>query len=142
MKPPPSKRIESYLQDVLDSAALLQAYLRPYTRDTYASEDASSIQLTQVRDSVVRRLEIIGQALHNIQATDPEYVRRQSLDVSGWYGLRSKISHGYGDVDHGLLWGVVKLDLPALVAKVQHCLDQNDPLVRVDRARPQRGHRR
>ena len=93
------ERVRSYLQDVLDSAALLQAYLRPYNRETFAGEGEPSVSLTSVRDSVVRRLEIIGQALHNIQTADPDYVQRNQLDVSGWYGLRSKISHGYDSVD-------------------------------------------
>ena len=93
------ERVRSYLQDVLDSAALLQACLRPYNRETFAGEGEPSVSLTSVRDSVVRRLEIIGQALHNIQTADPDYVQRNQLDVSGGYGLRSKISHGYDSVD-------------------------------------------
>lgn len=124
------ERIRSYLQDVLDSAELLQAYLRPYTRESFAGDDATSVSLTLVRDSVVRRLEIIGQALHNIHAADPAYTQRNQLDVSGWYGLRSKISHGYAEVDYQLLWGVVKLDLPVLVARVRHCIDQDNTVVR------------
>ncbi|MET1115891.1 MAG: HepT-like ribonuclease domain-containing protein [Comamonas sp.] len=142
MRRPYPERIPSYLQDVLDSAALLQSYLRPYTREDFASEDAPSIQLTLVRDSVVRRLEIIGQALHNIQTADSEYAKRHQLDVRAWYGLRSKISHGYEDLDYRLLWGAVKLDLPALVAQVRHCLDLDDPVVRVSRSSPSRGHGR
>lgn len=142
MRRPYPERIPSYLQDVLDSAALLQSHVRPYTREDFANEDASSIQLTLVRDGVVRRLEIIGQALHNIQTADPEYAQRHRLDVRSWYGLRSKISHGYEELDYGLLWGVVKLELPALVAQVRHCLDLDNPAVRVSRSCPPRGHRR
>jgi len=136
------ERIGSYLQDVLDSAALLQSYLRPYSRESFAGEDASSIQISLVRDSVVRRLEIIGQALHNIQTADPEYVQLHQLDVRSWYGLRSKISHGYEDLDYSLLWDVVRLDLPALMAQVRHCLDLDDPVIRVSRSHPPRGRSR
>lgn len=122
MTRPHPERIPGYLRDILDSAALLQAYLQPYTQEAFASQDAPSIALSLVRDSVVRRLEVIGQALHNIHAADPAYAQRAQLDVNGWYGLRSKISHGYENVDYGLLWAVVQQDLPALVRQAEHCL--------------------
>lgn len=142
MTRPYPERIGSYLQDVLDSAVLLQSYLRPYAWEEFASDEAPAIQLTLVRDSVVRRLEIIGQALHNIQTADPEYVKRHQLDVCSWYGLRSKISHGYEDLDYRLLWGVVRFDLPALVAQVRHCLDLDGPVARINRRHLPRGRSR
>jgi uncharacterized protein with HEPN domain len=124
---PHPERIPAYLQDILDSAGLLQAYLQPCTRETFASEGAPTLQLTLVRDSVVRRLEIIGQALHNIHAADPAYAQHAGLDVQGWYGLRSKISHGYENIDYGLLWGVVQQDVPPLAHQVRRCLQAWHP---------------
>ena len=119
MTRPHPERIPGYLQDILDSARLLQAYLQAHTRDSFASEAAPSIAQALVRDSVVRRLQVIGQALHNIHTADPAYATQAQLDVAGWYGLRSKISHGYDSVDYGLLWAVVEQELPPLVERIQ-----------------------
>ena len=37
-------------------------------------------------------------------------------------GLRNRIVHGYGDIDHTIIWDVVKEDLPALKSELENII--------------------
>lgn len=63
-----------------------------------------------IQDAVVRRLEIIGEAVRNL----PDEFK-QAHPEAPWQDIadmRNKLIHEYFGVDLGLVWRVVKDDLP------------------------------
>lgn len=70
-----------------------------------------------MQDAVVRRIEIIGEAVRNLPAdfkqANPE---TPWLDIAD---MRNKLIHEYFDVDIELVWEVVKKDIPELKNHIQ-----------------------
>ena len=75
------------------------------------------LQDEKTADSVVRNLEVIGEAASRL----PPAFRQQNATVP-WrqiIGLRHRIVHDYFDVDLDLVWTIVHSELPTLVAQLQ-----------------------
>jgi uncharacterized protein with HEPN domain len=70
--------------------------------------------------SIVRLLEILGEAAINVsdqcQEQYPEIPWRQIG------GTRNRLIHGYFDVDLDVVWKIVSIDLPTLVAQLEAIL--------------------
>lgn len=68
---------------------------------------------TLLQDAVVRRLEIIGEAASRLSPGT-----RAALPAVPWaqiVGMRDRIVHEYVRLDLGILWQVVRAELPRLV---------------------------
>ncbi|MEA2164365.1 MAG: hypothetical protein QOK37_2492 [Thermoanaerobaculia bacterium] len=106
-------RDEGYLQDVLDSARRAISYLEGISFE----ELAENIQL---QDSVVRRLEIIGEAAKHIAeegATElPDLPWRKMVN------MRNFIIHDYRGVDVKVVWETVRQQLPIAVDAIERYL--------------------
>lgn len=74
-----------------------------------------------VQTWMLHHLEIIGEALRSM--TEQFQARfRDSLDWSGWVGLRVILAHHYFRVDPELVWNTIDQDIPQLkesVAKIR-----------------------
>ena len=67
-------------------------------------------------DSVVRNLEIIGEAANRL----PDTFRRQSSEIE-WrkiIGLRNRIVHDYFNIDVEIVWEIICKDLPVFKSKL------------------------
>ena len=68
-----------------------------------------------LRRAVERELEIIGEALNNIEKTDPNIkisAKRQII------GLRNRVIHGYDKIDDEIIWGTIIKHLPILKTEI------------------------
>ena len=72
---------------------------------------------TQLQDSVIRRLEIIGEAAGRVS----QQFRDDYPDVpwSKMRGMRNWVIHRYDDIDMELVWDTVERDIPRLIKQLE-----------------------
>jgi uncharacterized protein with HEPN domain len=108
------REVHLYIEDIIDCIAKIEEYTDNITDDDF--NDSSQIQ-----DAVIRRLEIIGEAVKNI----PKSVRDKYPDIP-WKniaGLRDVLIHAYFGVNLKRTWKAVKEDIPDLKAKIMSMRD-------------------
>ena len=91
------------IQDILDCINIIESYIKGKTEDDFYAN-------YQLQDSVIRRLEIIGEATKNI----PEEVRNKYPDLP-WKkmaGIRDIVIHDYSEVVEERIWNTVIRELP------------------------------
>jgi uncharacterized protein with HEPN domain len=73
--------------------------------------------------ALVRLLEIVGEAAG--KATDEDRQRCAAIPWAQIVGLRNRLIHGYDSVDFDVLWQIVTMDLPRLIADLERCLGES-----------------
>ena len=97
------------IEDILGSIKLIEEYIKNISKENLGNNQ-------KIKDSIVRRLEIIGEAVKNI----PDNFRKKYPEVP-WKkiaGLRDIIIHTYFSIDLDILWDIIKKDLPDLKEKI------------------------
>lgn len=99
-----------FIQHIMDSIEKIESFTKSVSR----REFFDSVML---QDAVIRRLEIIGEAVKNV----PVGFRKKypSIPWSAMARTRDKLIHGYFGVDIGLTWDIVKNDLPGLKREIK-----------------------
>ncbi len=105
------KRDQACLFDIAEAARLAVSYVEQSTKEEFLSD-------TKTQDSVIRRLEIIGEAARRISEethnTYPDFPWKEMI------GMRNFLIHDYDDVDMQVVWKTVKKDLPDLIDKIKN----------------------
>lgn len=102
------------LQDILLRAERIARHMEGLDRAAFLADDKTS-------DSVVRNLEVIGEATSRL----PSEFRDRHPEVP-WrrvIGLRNRVVHEYFDVDLELVWQIVHIELPELRTLLRNVLD-------------------
>lgn len=85
------------------------------------SEVEFSESLT-IQDAVVRRLEIIGEAVRNLPASfRKKYFKIPWRKISG---MRDVLIHEYFGVDMALVWKIANKDVPKLKRQISELLEK------------------
>ncbi len=101
--------ISVYVQDIIESITRIEDYTRDVTEEEFYGN-------TQVQDAVLRRLEVMGEAVKNIPDETKE--RHKGIPWKEIAGLRDVLTHGYFGVNLKRIWKVVKEDIPDLRKKI------------------------
>jgi uncharacterized protein with HEPN domain len=105
-----SKDPAVYLSHILECIDLVETYIAGMSPGEFEKNQ-------QVQDAVLRRIEIIGEAVKNL----PEDLRGDNPQVP-WRqiaGTRDKVIHDYLGVDVELIWNEARILLPELRAQVR-----------------------
>lgn len=110
-----SKRdLKVYLDDILESIQQIETYLDDVSENEFYNDP-------QKQDAVLRRLEIIGEAVKQI----PGELRSQYPDVP-WRkvaGMRDVIIHQYFGIMLSRIWVAIEKDLPELKVNIRAIKD-------------------
>ena len=102
-----------YLLDIVSSAQIIWSYLEGVVLDEFLRD-------TKLQDSVIRRLEIIGEAAGRVSAQFRE--KHPEIPWSEMRGMRNLMIQHYDDVDLHIVWNTAQDNIPQL-------LELLDPLV-------------
>ena len=105
-----SKEPAIYLQHILESIELIEKRVENISHNEF-------VKNVDLQDMVVRRLEIIGEAVRKLPKEFRE--RYTEIDWQDPAEMRSALIHGYFDVDMDIVWDTIKKDLPLFKNKVK-----------------------
>ncbi len=100
------KDISVFFEDILESIELIEDYAKGVDREEFLDKDDN----VQMKDAIIRRLEIIGEAVKNI----PDDFKEKHPNVP-WKeisGMRDILIHEYFGVNLERVWKTAKEDLP------------------------------
>ncbi len=82
-------RVPDYLGHILEAIKRVNKYTEDMVEHTFLTEDI-------VQDAVIRNIEIIGEASHNIERYHPDFAaKHHEVPWSDIYLMRNRVSHGY-----------------------------------------------
>jgi uncharacterized protein with HEPN domain len=98
-----------FIDHILESIGLIEQYVSGKTEGDFVASK-------QLQDAVIRRIEIIGEAVRNI----PDDIKKAHPEIR-WKeiaGMRDILIHKYFGLDLRLAWEVVAKDIPELKEKL------------------------
>lgn len=105
-------RVADYLDHILEAIERIGEY----TEDI---DELAFLANKMIQDAVLRNIEIIGEAAHNIESTAPAFAARHSeVPWAVIYTMRNRIAHGYFKVDLEIVWRTIQRDLPELAVAI------------------------
>lgn len=113
-----SDRLVDYLNHIVQAAERIQRYAG-------AIDEASFMRAEIIQDAVIRNLEVIGEASHNIETRFPKFAAAHpELPLAVAYQMRNAVAHGYFKVDLAIVWRTIVIELPAFRVVVQGAADE------------------
>ena len=88
-----------FIEHILECIARIEEYVKDVTKEEF-------MRSPQLQDAIVRRIEIIGEAVKNL----PAEIKEKFPDIP-WKdiaGMRDVLIHSYWGVDLELTWAVAK----------------------------------
>ena len=102
------------LHDMLKAARLVLKFTAEKSQQDYLHDEF-------LRAAVERELEILGEALNRLTKAAPD-IADQISERRAIIQFRNVLAHGYDIVDDALVWGIIEIKLPILIAQAEACL--------------------
>lgn len=100
----------TYILDMVEAIRLALSYVEGVTKDEFLVD-------IQCQDSVIRRLEIVGEAARRVST---EFcLAHPELPWSEMIGMRNFLAHEYDDVDLDIVWRTVVGELPDVLVALE-----------------------
>ena len=110
-----------YLFDIQEACDLLTRFTEGKSLDDYVGDPL-------LRSAVERQFEIIGEALNKMLKCEPALSSSIS-DHQRIIAFRNRLVHGYADIAHDVVWGVLETNLPQLGREIRQLLSiEDEPL--------------
>ncbi len=106
---------EAYLQDIVEAAERIAAYLAGVDYDTFSSQPL-------IQDGVTFRLELIGEACRGL--SKPFRDQHPEVPWEAMIGMRNRLIHGYFAIDARVVFDTATMDVPQLCDSVRQWLRQ------------------
>lgn len=101
--------VDLLIEDIWEAIEKIERYVSGLDHDAFVKDEKTV-------DSVVRNLEIIGEAANRLPADFKAKHRR--IEWHKIVGLRHRIVHDYFGIDLEIIWEITQKDLPELKAKL------------------------
>ena len=112
------QRLADYLDHVLQAIGRVQRYVGAMGAQAFMRDQ-------MVQDAVIRNLEVIGEASHNIETQFPDFAAAHpELPLAFAYQMRNAVAHGYFKVDLEIVWRTISADLIGFRAAMQTAADE------------------
>ncbi len=102
-----------FIEHIVDSIEKIEMFMKGISKENFQKN-------IQLQDALVRRIEIIGEAVKNL----PKTFKDGHLDIP-WIkiaGMRDKLNHHYFGVDLEVVWKTVNEDIPLLKRYIKKIL--------------------
>lgn len=99
-----------FIEHILESISLLRGFIEGVPKEKF-------LKSTEKQDAIVRRIEIIGEAVKNL----PEEFKSAHSEIP-WKdiaGMRDNLIHEYFGVDLEEVWKTIKEDIPDLENQIK-----------------------
>jgi uncharacterized protein with HEPN domain len=107
------QKLADFLNHISESIVQIESYVEDM-------DEMDFLANRLVQDAVIRNLEIIGEASHNIETKYPDFAAAHpELPLAVAYQMRNAIAHGYFKVDLEVVWKTLHNDLPELYKLVK-----------------------
>ena len=104
-----------FIEHIKDAIEKIEMFMKGISKENFHKN-------IQLQDALVRRIEIIGEAVKNL----PKNFKDDHLDIP-WIkiaGMRDKLTHNYFGVDLEIVWKTVNKDIPILKKYIQSTLEK------------------
>lgn len=105
-----SKDKETLLKHILEAIERIENYTQDISREEFKED-------VKTQDAVIRRLEIVGEAIKNLPE-DFKEDNRESI-WEGAAGMRDILIHQYFGVDLDIIWNTINQTLPELRENIE-----------------------
>ncbi len=111
-----SKRdVRVLFEDIIKSIERIKEYVGEMNYEEFLEDE-------KTKDAVVKRLEIIGEAVKNI----PNEIKEKYPEIP-WKaiaGMRDKLTHEYFGVSYKTVWETIKEDIPSFERQIKKIMEE------------------
>jgi len=105
-----------FIKHILDCVSEIEEFTKNInTKDKF-------LQKKVVCEAVIRKIEVIGEAVKNIPLTFRN--KYPQIPWKGIAGMRDKLIHHYFEIDLNRVWVAVKEEIPALKKQIEEILEK------------------
>lgn len=109
----------AWLRDMEGAAGKIVADITHLDFDTFTADE-------RTRDFVMWQLMVIGEAAGFLARLHPAFAASTGLPLGPMRMFRNRLVHAYFNVDANIVWSAVRVEIPAVLARVRQLLTEED----------------